>query len=193
MKKHTTTKPETSEFLLYQTEDGLTKLEVTLLDETVWLTQTQMADLFQKDVRTISEHISNIYEENELTSKATLRNFRTVQTEGNREVTRDVRHYNLDVIKVCGEDFISRDAGLKIRKLILKHWDEKGIELKFSGKSISSVSFFDEAIGLLIKRDGKSPEELKQKLKFPDILPNDKRLLNHTVLARVRELEAKES
>lgn len=77
------------EILLYQTEDGKTRLEVQFQGETVWLTQKQMAELFQKDVRTISEHIRNVYEEGELIPEPTLRNFRIVQSEGSRRVSRD--------------------------------------------------------------------------------------------------------
>jgi prophage maintenance system killer protein len=90
------------EVLLYQTQDGKTRLEVQFQGETVWLTQKQMADLFQKDVRTVSEHIRNVYEEGELAPDPTLRNFRIVQTEGKRQVERDVAHYNLDVIISVG-------------------------------------------------------------------------------------------
>ena len=68
--------PESAEILLYQTEDGQTRLEVRLQDETVWLTQKRMAELFQKDVRTINEHIKNIFKEGELKSESVIRNFR---------------------------------------------------------------------------------------------------------------------
>ena len=66
-----------SELILYQTEDGLTKVEVRLLDETVWLNQAQMSELFDKDKRTISEHIKNIFNEGELQEDSVVRNFRT--------------------------------------------------------------------------------------------------------------------
>jgi hypothetical protein len=91
-----------SQFLIYQTEDGKTRLDVRLEDETVWLTQKLMAELFHKDVRTISEHIKNVYLEKELTPEATIRNFRIVQKEGKREVTRRVDFYNLDMIISVG-------------------------------------------------------------------------------------------
>jgi hypothetical protein len=68
-----------SDLLLYQTEDGRTRIQVRMENETVWLTQKLMADLFQKDVRTINEHIRNIYEEGELSPEATIRKFRIVQ------------------------------------------------------------------------------------------------------------------
>jgi hypothetical protein len=91
-----------SEFLLYQTEDGQTRVQVRFVDETVWLSQRQLAELFQKDVRTINEHIQNTYEEGELEREATIRNFRIVQTEGARQVSRGVDFYNLDVIISIG-------------------------------------------------------------------------------------------
>lgn len=79
-----------SEILLYQTENGQTKLEVKLEDETVWLSQKQMSELFQKSKATISEHISNVFKEGELEEISTVRKFRTVQREGKREVERDL-------------------------------------------------------------------------------------------------------
>jgi len=95
-------KPKQGELLLYQTEDGKTRVEVRLEEETVWLNQKTMAELFQKDVRTINEHIKNIYGEGELSPEATIRKFRIVQSEGAREVSRDVDFYNLDVIISVG-------------------------------------------------------------------------------------------
>jgi len=91
-----------SEIILYQTEDGVTKIEVRLNNETVWLTLNQLAELFQKAKSTISGHIKNIFEEGELPRGATVRNFRTVQIEKDRPVTRDLEYYNLDVIISVG-------------------------------------------------------------------------------------------
>lgn len=82
-----------SSLILYQTEDGQTRVEAHLLDETVWLTQAQMSELFSKDKRTISEHIQNIFKEGELFTDSTVRNFRIVQKEGTREVSRLLDHY----------------------------------------------------------------------------------------------------
>ena len=90
------------EFLLYQTEDGRTRIQVHLEDETVWLTHKLMAELFQKDVRTINEHIQNIYKEGELSKDSTIRKFRIVQNEGRRQVLRKVDFYNLDMIISVG-------------------------------------------------------------------------------------------
>ena len=91
-----------SEIILYQTEDGRTRLEVKLESETAWLTQKQLAELFQKDVRTINEHIQNVFAEGELQREATIRKFRIVQTEGKRSVEREVEFYNLDAIIAVG-------------------------------------------------------------------------------------------
>ena len=96
-----TDKPD-SQIIIYQTESGKTKIEVRLQDETVWLTQKLMAELFQKDVRTINEHIKNIFDEGELDPDPTIRNFRIVQKEGKREVGRLVDFYNLDMIISVG-------------------------------------------------------------------------------------------
>jgi len=71
-------------------------------DETVWLTQKQMEELFQKDIRTINEHLKNIYAEGELVSESTIRKFRIVRLEGTREVPRSINHYNLDAIISVG-------------------------------------------------------------------------------------------
>jgi len=93
---------ENNSILLYVTDDGKTEIEVNLEDETVWLSQSQMGELFQKDVRTISEHIGNVFDEGELSKDPTIRKFRIVQKEGDRTVSRDVEHYNLDVIISVG-------------------------------------------------------------------------------------------
>lgn len=93
---------EHGEIILYQTEDGLTKIDVRFEDETVWLTQQQMADLFQSSRSNIVEHIQHIYEEGELDESATCRKFRQVRTEGSRQVTRELPYYNLDMIISLG-------------------------------------------------------------------------------------------
>lgn len=91
-----------SQFLVYQTEDGRLKLEVRLDGETAWLTQTDMADLFQTTVPNISMHLRNIYDEGELESKATVKEFLIVRQEGKRQVSRSIEHYNLDAIISVG-------------------------------------------------------------------------------------------
>jgi hypothetical protein len=83
-------------------DSGAWQVEVRLAGETVWLSQAQMAELFGKDVRTVNEHIVNLYDEAELEQAATIRNFRMVRQEGKRQVQRDIAHYNLDVIISVG-------------------------------------------------------------------------------------------
>ncbi len=90
------------DIVIYQADDGATKIDVRFVDETVWLTQQQMAELFQTSRTNIVEHIQHIYEEGELDEDSTCRNFRQVRTEGNRHVTREIPYYNLDMIISIG-------------------------------------------------------------------------------------------
>ncbi|HEY3489471.1 MAG TPA: virulence RhuM family protein [Candidatus Deferrimicrobiaceae bacterium] len=92
----------TAEFLIFTGQAGEQSIEARYEAETVWLTQKLMAELFAVDVRTVSEHLKNIYESGELTREATLRKFRTVQAEGGRQVARNVEFYNLDTIISVG-------------------------------------------------------------------------------------------
>jgi prophage maintenance system killer protein len=92
----------TGQITIYQSADGSIATEVRLEGDTVWLSQKQMADLFDKDVRTINEHVVNVFDEGELARGATIRNFRIVRQEGKRRVERDIEHYNLDVIISVG-------------------------------------------------------------------------------------------
>ncbi len=93
---------EYGEILIYQTDDGQTNIEVKIEDDTVGLTQQQMSELFQTSRTNVVEHIKHIYEEGELDEISTCRNFRQVRKEGNREVTRQIPHYNLDMIISLG-------------------------------------------------------------------------------------------
>ena len=90
------------EFIVYRTEDGRAEIKVRLEDETVWLTQRLMAALFQVGVNTINHHLKEIYSDGELSPEATIRNYRIVQAEGGRKVSRDVDHYNLEAIIAVG-------------------------------------------------------------------------------------------
>ena len=90
------------EIVIYQTENGNTKIDVRMEDETVWLTLDQMSALFQRDKSTISRHIKNIYNEGELVRASTVAKFATVQNEGGRQVERAIEYYNLDVIISVG-------------------------------------------------------------------------------------------
>lgn len=162
MKKKKELSPTTgNDFLLYQTEDGTTRIEVRLLNETVWLTQKQMAELFQKDVRTINEHIANIYDERELTPDATIRKFRIVQLEGSRQVGRDIDHYNLDVIISVGYRVKSHRgtqfriwATQRLREYIIKGFALDDQRLKQAGGG----NYFDELLARI--RDIRSSEKV---------------------------------
>ena len=92
----------TAEFLIFTRQAGEDGIEVRVADETVWLTQKLMAALFDVDVRTVNEHLANIYQNGEQQRTATIRNFRIVRVEGTREVARTVEHYNLDAIIAVG-------------------------------------------------------------------------------------------
>ena len=98
------------DIVIYQTEDGDTKIDVRFVDDTVWLTQQQMAELFQSSRTNIVEHIRHIYEESELDEASTCRNFRQVRIEGSRQVAREIPYYNLDMIISLGYRIKSRIA-----------------------------------------------------------------------------------
>lgn len=99
-----------SEIVLYTTEDGQTKINVQLENETVWLTQKQLVELYQVAKSTVSEHIKNIYADEELLPEATVRKIRTVQIEGSREVSREIDYYNLEMIIALGYRINSKVA-----------------------------------------------------------------------------------
>ena len=109
-----------NEIILFENQD--VKLEVNMKEETVWLSLEQMAQLFDRDKSVISRHIKNIYNENELEENSTVANFATVQKEGNREVTRDIDYYNLDVIISVGYRVKSRNG------VIFRKWANKIIK-----------------------------------------------------------------
>lgn len=98
------------DIIIYQTEDGLTKIDVKLENETVWLSQQQMAELYGTTKQNISLHIKNIFDENELNENSTVKEFLTVQKEGNRNVERNVKFYNLDMIISLGYRIKSKVA-----------------------------------------------------------------------------------
>lgn len=96
------TVPPLGEIVLYQTEDGQTRVECRFADETLWLSQALIAELFQVTVPTVNEHLRNLHDEEELDGEATIRKFRIVRTEGTREVAREIEHYNLEAILAVG-------------------------------------------------------------------------------------------
>lgn len=119
------------EIVIYQTDDGLTKINVNMKDETVWLSLEQMAELFQRDKSTISRHIKNVFEDGELVRESTVAKFATVQSEGNRQVERIIDYYNLDVIISVGYR-VKSQRGVAFRiwaTSILKEYMKKGFAM----------------------------------------------------------------
>ncbi|MBU4273721.1 MAG: virulence RhuM family protein [Planctomycetes bacterium] len=146
--------PPMGEIVLYQTEDGRTRLECRFADETLWLSQALIAELFRKDVRTINEHLQNIYEEDELDPVPTIRKFRIVRREGAREVAREIEHYNLDAILAVGYRVRSergtqfrRWATERLREYLVKGFTMDDQRLKNPPVEGSGVpDYFDELL-----------------------------------------------
>jgi len=150
--------PPNSELLIYQTEDGRTRIQVRLEDETVWLSQKLMAELFQKDVRTINEHIRNIFAEGELSPESVIRNFRITAADGK---TYDTQHYNLDVVISVGYRVKSHRgtqfriwATQRLREYIVKGFALDDERLKQAGGG----NYFDELLARL--RDIRASEKV---------------------------------
>ena len=120
-----------NKIIIYQTQDGQTKIDVRLENETVWLTQNQMAELFQTTKQNVSLHIKNIFEEGELSENSTVKDYLTVQQEGNRKVSRNISYYNLDVIISVGYRVKSlRGTQFRIwATQVLKEYMKKGFAL----------------------------------------------------------------
>ena len=106
---------EDQKIVIYQTEDGQTQIDVRLENDTVWLTQAQMVELFQTTKQNVSLHLNNLYKEGELEKEGTVKEYLTVQNEGNRKVARKVKFYNLDVIISVGYRVNSK-RGVKFRQ-----------------------------------------------------------------------------
>ncbi len=139
---------EPQQFLIYQSEDGSTRIDVMLEAETLWLNQKQLTELFGKAKGTISEHIKHIFEDGELAPAATVRLFRTVQKEGGREVAREVEHYNLEMVLALGFRVRSpvgvrfrQWANDKLKEYIIKGFVLDDERLKNPGKG---QDYFDE-------------------------------------------------
>lgn len=117
-----------NKIVIYQTADGKTQLDVKLENETVWLTQAQMAELFNSSKANVSEHIKHIYQDGELDENSTVRKFRTVRLEGSRQVARNVTYYNLDLIISLGYR-VNTKRGIQFRQWatnVLKNYLIKG-------------------------------------------------------------------
>lgn len=137
---------------LFTSQDGKTRLQIRLQDETLWLTQRQIAELFDKSPKTISEHLTNIYDEAELEPEATIRKFRIVAREGARDVERLLDHYNLDAVLAVGYR-VRSDRGMQFRKWasqVLKEYLIKGFvmddeRLKNPDRDLEA-DYFDELL-----------------------------------------------
>ena len=148
-------------FLLYQTPDGESKIEVKLQDDTVWLSLDQMAELFQRNKSTISRHIKNVLEEGELLADSTIANFATVQNEGKRHVERQITYHNLDMIISVGYRVHSY-RGVQFRiwaTKVLKEYIVKGFALNDDLlKRAGGGNYFDELLARI--RDIRSSEKV---------------------------------
>ncbi|MGI0492935.1 virulence RhuM family protein [Alkalinema pantanalense CENA528] len=153
--------PPAGQILIYQ--DGGLNLQVRLDGQTVWLTQRLMADLYQVSVPTVNEHLANIYSEGELSSEATIRKFRIVQTEGNRQVTRNLDHYSLEAILAVGMRVRSARgtafrqwAIARLGELLVKGFTMDDERLK-AGRTLGD-DYFEELLARI--RDIRSSERL---------------------------------
>lgn len=134
------------------TGDSTESMEMRYEDENIWLTQKMMSALYDVDVRTINEHIQKIYEDGELTEEATIRNFRIVQTEGSRQVSRQVKHYNLQMIIAVGFK-VNNDRAVQFRKwantivkdYTIQGWAMDSDRLK-NGGSVLTREYFDHLL-----------------------------------------------
>ena len=147
--------------VIYQSNDGLTKIDVKFEDETVWLTQQQMAELYKTSRTNVVEHIKHIYEEGELDESSTCRNFRQVQTEGKRQVTRELPFYNLDMIISLGYRVKSHVA-TQFRRWateLLKEYLKKGYALDDKRlKELGGGNYWKELLDRI--RDIRSSEKV---------------------------------
>ncbi len=153
--------PPEGEFLLYQTEDGQTRIECRFSGDTIWLSQTLMAELFQVTVPTINEHLKHLYEEGEIEPEPTIRKFRIVRQEGKREVTRQIDHYNLDAILAVGYRVRSHRgtqfriwATARLREYLVKGFAMDDSRLKEAGGG----QYFEELLARI--RDIRSSERV---------------------------------
>ncbi|WP_338411873.1 virulence RhuM family protein [Pseudoalteromonas nigrifaciens] len=153
--------PPLGQFILFETDEGQTKVECRFETETLWLTQNLIAELYQKSIPTINEHLSNIYSEGELEQSATIRNFRIVRKEGTREVARDVAHYNLEAILAVGYRVRSKQ-GTKFRQWATRTLQEyltKGFVMDDERlKNPDNMQYFDELLNRI--RDIRSSEKI---------------------------------
>lgn len=153
--------PNNGSIILYQTEDGKSRIEVTLCNDTVWLTADQMAELFQRNKSTISRHIKNVFEDGELNPDSTVAFFATVQNEGNRSVERNLAYYNLDMIISVGYR-VKSHRGVQFRiwaTQVLREYLVKGFTMNDDLlKRAGGGNYFDELLSRI--RDIRSSEKV---------------------------------
>ncbi|MGR6861892.1 virulence RhuM family protein [uncultured Aliivibrio sp.] len=153
--------PPQGQFIVFQSGDGTSQVECRFESESLWLTQSLIADLYQKNVRTINEHLINIYNEGELEQNLTIRNFRIVQQEGTRQVSREVAHYNLEAILAVGYRVRSKQ-GTQFRQWAtntLKTYLTKGFVMDDERlKEPDNSQYFDELLNRI--RDIRSSEKI---------------------------------
>lgn len=142
---------EKNQIVIYQTEDGQIQIDVRLENETVWLTQAQMAELFQTDRTSIVRHINNIYKVEELDREATCAKITQVQTEGKRRVSRNIPYFNLDMIISVGYRVNSK-RGIKFRQWankVLKEYLVKGyvVNQRIHSKQIAELRQLVQMVG----------------------------------------------
>lgn len=153
--------PNNGNIILYQTEDGKSRIEVTLCNNTVWLTADQMAELFQRNKSTISRHIKNVFEDGELNPDSTVAFFATVQNEGDRTVERNLAYYNLDMIISVGYR-VKSHRGVQFRiwaTQVLREYLVKGFAMNDDLlKRAGGGNYFDELLSRI--RDIRSSEKV---------------------------------
>ena len=159
----------TGKILIYQNEKGDTKIDVYFEEDTIWMTQKNIAELYQVDIRTINEHIKNIYADNELEETSTIRKFRIVRLEGSRNVTREIMHYNFDMILAVGYR-VRSNVGIHFRRWasgVLTEYMKKGFALndeRLRNPKEFGADYFDELLERI--RDIRASEKrLYQKVK----------------------------
>ena len=160
---------EENKIVIYQTEDGQTQIDVRLENDTVWLTQAQMVELFQTTKQNVSLHVGNVFKEGELEQEATVKEYLTVQKEGKREVKRHVKYYNLDVIISVGYRVKSkRGTAFRIwARKVLKDYLVKGyaVNERIRKEQIGELRQLVQVVGCAIKN-----QELPDTTESQDLL-----------------------
>ena len=151
------------EIIIYETKDGETSIDVRMEEETVWLTQAQMVDLFQTTKQNVSLHINNVYKENELEKNSTVKEYLTVQNEGRRLIRRNVKYYNLDVIISVGYR-VKSQRGTQFRiwaNSVLKRYLTQGFAIKENATQIQlqNLSSMLEILSKSIENESISIDE----------------------------------